>query len=156
MIAEGMAGCHTKKAAAGLRLGIILFIIREAMFFVSFFWAFFHRSLSPRVQIGCMWPPVGIEPINCWGEPLLNTVLLVSSAFFVTWAHHALLARKFRMVCKALRRALGLGVLFMLVQVKEYYERSFSIADGVYGSCFFMLTGLHGFHVFVGGVFLFI
>lgn len=36
----------------GLRMGIILFIVSEVFFFFSFFWAFFHRSLSPSVEIG--------------------------------------------------------------------------------------------------------
>ncbi len=46
-------GCHTKKVQRGLRMGMALFIVSEVMFFFSFFWAFFHASIAPSVEIGC-------------------------------------------------------------------------------------------------------
>jgi len=39
-------GHHTKMVQLGLRYGMILFIVSEVMFFVAFFWAFFHSSFS--------------------------------------------------------------------------------------------------------------
>src|ERR1700761_7923357 len=57
-------GQHTIKVTAGLRLGVVLFIISEAMFFVSFFWAFFHSSLAPSIEIGGVWPPRGLAVLN--------------------------------------------------------------------------------------------
>ena len=72
---------------------MILFIVSEVMFFFAFFWAFFHSSLSPTFDIGGVWPPEGIEVLNPWEVPLLNTVLLLSSGATVTWAHHAIVAR---------------------------------------------------------------
>eukprot|EP00850_Spirogloea_muscicola_P025314 SM002745S10002 [mRNA] locus=s2745:207:1180:+ [translate_table: standard] len=76
----------------GLRYGMILFIISEVMFFLAFFWAFFHSSLAPSVEIGAIWPPKGIEVLDPWGIPFLNTVILLSSGAAVTWAHHSILA----------------------------------------------------------------
>ena len=66
-------GIHSDKVGFGLRWGIILFIISEVFFFVSFFWAFFHRSLSPNIEVGALWPPIGVERFNPFQVPLLNT-----------------------------------------------------------------------------------
>jgi len=57
-------GSHTSKVQQGLTLGFILFVISEVFFFISIGWAFFHSALSPTVELGCMWPPAGIEPLN--------------------------------------------------------------------------------------------
>jgi hypothetical protein len=72
-------GHHTKQVKNGLMIGIILFIISEIFAFLSIFWAFFHSSLSPAIEIGGSWPPVGITPLDAFAIPLLNTFLLLSS-----------------------------------------------------------------------------
>lgn len=81
---------HTLKVQNGLKLGFILFILSEIMFFVSFFWAFFHSSLVPSVAIGCIWPPKGIEPIDPLGLPAWNTLILLLSGVTLTKGHHSL------------------------------------------------------------------
>lgn len=79
-IREGtLQGNHTKKVRKGINIGFILFIVSEVFFFFSIFWAYFHSSLSPSVELGGMWPPMGIEALNLWELPLLNTVILLSS-----------------------------------------------------------------------------
>jgi len=147
-------GRHTRSVQRGLRLGFILFIVSEVMFFFAFFWAFFHSSLSPAVQIGCLWPPEGIVPFNPWGVPLLNTYILLLSGATITATHHYLLKGDAVAVRAYMVYTILLALFFTAVQVSEYRESTFSINDGVYGSTFFMATGFHGFHVLVGTLFI--
>lgn len=72
-------GHHTKEVKNGIMLGVLLFIVSEVFAFLSVFWAFFHSSLSPAIEIGGNWPPVGITPLDPFAIPLLNTFLLLSS-----------------------------------------------------------------------------
>jgi cytochrome c oxidase subunit 3 len=147
-------GHHTSFVQLGLRYGMILFIVSELMFFVAFFWAFFHASLSPTVEIGAVWPPKGIEVLNPWEVPFLNTVILLSSGAAVTWAHHALVAGARNQAIYGLILTVLLALFFTGLQALEYLEAPFTISDGVYGSTFYLATGFHGFHVFIGTVFL--
>lgn len=147
-------GHHTQAVQVGLRWGMILFIVSEVMFFLAFFWAFFHSSLAPTIELGAVWPPKGIQVLNPWEIPFLNTVILLSSGASVTWAHHAILAGFRRQAIISLLVTVFLAAFFTALQVMEYVEAPFTISDGVYGSTFFLATGFHGFHVFVGTVFL--
>nr|UXP34372.1 cytochrome c oxidase subunit III [Cambaroides dauricus] len=147
-------GIHTQVVMSGLRWGMILFIVSEVLFFFSFFWAFFHSSLSPVVEVGSLWPPKGIQPFNPFGIPLLNTTILLSSGATVTWAHHAILSSNHLEALQSLMLTVMLGLYFTSLQAFEYMEASFSIADSVYGSTFFVATGFHGLHVIIGSSFL--
>lgn len=147
-------GLHTQAVQTGLRYGMILFIISEIMFFVAFFWAFFHSSLAPSVEIGAVWPPKGIQVLNPWEIPFLNTVILLSSGAAVTWAHHAILAGNRDQAVSALILTILFAAVFTGFQAYEYIEAPFTISDSVYGSTFYLATGFHGFHVFIGTVFL--
>ena len=82
-------GHHTPVVQLGHRYGMFLFIASEVMFFAAFFWAFFDSSLFPRVD-PAVWPPEGIETFTWYELPLVNTIILVTSSFTVTLAHHAL------------------------------------------------------------------
>nr|AOY40051.1 cytochrome c oxidase subunit 3 [Scolytinae sp. BMNH 1040341] len=147
-------GHHTMKVAKGLQWGMILFIISEIFFFFAFFWAFFHSSLSPTIELGLNWPPKEINPFNPLEIPLLNTLILLTSGLTVTWAHHSLMENNFNQALQGLTLTVFLGLYFSILQGFEYVEAPFSIADSVYGSTFFMTTGLHGLHVIVGSTFL--
>jgi len=149
-------GKHTLRTQAGLKLGIILFIIREICFFLAFFWAFFHNRLSPSVEIGCSWPPIGINTINPLRVPLLNTIILLSSGFTVTWSHHCLLLKKRIKTSITLILTITLGIYFTFLQTIEYIDSTFTIADSIYGSIFFIATGFHGIHVIISTLFLII
>jgi cytochrome c oxidase subunit 3 len=151
---EGSIGFHTLQVRRGLYLGFVLFVVSEVFFFLSFFWAFFHSSLSPTVELGCMWPPVGIELLNPFEVPLLNTVLLLSSGATLTYSHHCLIAGVRKGAIVGLIITIFLAAIFTSLQCYEYYNASFTISDGVYGSTFYMTTGLHGVHVIIGTTFL--
>nr|AXS65244.1 cytochrome c oxidase subunit 3 [Curculionoidea sp. 17 KM-2017] len=149
-------GHHTLKVTNGLRLGMILFITSEVFFFFAFFWAFFHSSLSPNIELGMNWPPKGIFTFNPMEIPLLNTIILLSSGLTITWSHHSLMENNFNQALQSLALTVMLGFYFSILQMYEYIEASFTIADSVYGSTFFMTTGLHGLHVIIGSSFLMI
>jgi len=171
-------GYHTIRVIKGLRCGMILFITSEIMFFLSFFWAFFHSSVNPSVWIGGVWPPIGIQVLNPWHLPLLNTLILLVSGVTVTLAHRAIikpmrksvsnLSLSFRLFQKfgldkistrefvllGLFMTIFYGCLFTVLQKYEYTQTTFSIADSIYGSIFFVATGFHGLHVIIGTIFL--
>lgn len=127
-----------------LRLGMILFIVSEIMFFFAFFWSFFHSSIAPVYNIGGVWPPKAINTVNTYTVPLTNTFLLLTSGATVTWSHHALLVRAKKHALVALMFTLILAVLFTCLQGLEYVNAPFNISDSVYGSCFYIATGFHG------------
>ena len=168
IIIEGLfEGRHTRAVQNGLRVGFVLFIVSEVIFFVSFFWAFFHSSISPSIWIGAVWPPLGIKTLSPWGWPFVNTVILLSSGITVTWAHKVLSTRRSNVKSdpikiwnarlegfKGLLATIFLGVLFTWIQLYEYQNSLFNISDSIYGSVFFLLTGFHGLHVLIGTIFL--
>jgi len=147
-------GFHTQRVQSGLRFGFLLFIISECFFFLSFFWAYLHSSLSPAVELGSTWPPLGILPVQPFTLPFLNTCLLLSSGATITWAHSCLISGSYSTFIFTLSFTILLGITFTVVQLWEYFSCSFSIADSVFGSCFFLATGFHGLHVLVGTLFL--
>nr|YP_003457219.1 cytochrome c oxidase subunit III [Cryptopsaras couesii]BAI77267.1 cytochrome c oxidase subunit III [Cryptopsaras couesii] len=147
-------GHHTPPVQKGLRYGMILFITSEVFFFLGFFWAFYHASLAPTPELGACWPPAGITPLDPFGVPLLNTAVLLASGVTVTWAHHSIMENNRMQALHSLMLTLLLGFYFTFLQAMEYYEAPFTIADGVYGSTFFVATGFHGAHVIIGTCFL--
>ena len=172
IIKEANSGDHTPVVSIGLRYGMILFIASEVMFFVAWFWMFFemalwngHRTLSSIEEVRLAWsawPPHGVETLDAWHLPLLNTVILLLSGTTVTWAHHALVKGDRQATKIGLILTILLGALFTAVQAYEYneilHEQMFFSEDamnsGLYGSSFFMATGFHGFHVLIGTIFL--
>jgi len=156
VIREAKAGYHTKKVQNGILIGFLLFLISEIMLFSSFFWAFFHSSLAPSIELGVQWPPEGINPVNTWAIPLLGSSVLVASGFILTIAHNAFLAGQKYLCLWMTFFTVLFGALFLFLQYNEYLYGEVTIADSVYGSVFYMTTGLHALHVIVGVLFLFI
>nr|YP_010414446.1 cytochrome c oxidase subunit III [Kusala populi]URW11946.1 cytochrome c oxidase subunit III [Kusala populi] len=147
-------GLHTIKVIISMKLGMILFIVSEMLFFTSFFWAFFHSSLSPTMEIGLLWPPKGVLPFNPLNVPMLNTMILLSSGISITWAHNSLINKNYPQMIQSMVLTVMLGFYFSLLQLYEYIESPFCISDSVYGATFFMATGFHGLHVIIGTIFI--
>ncbi len=145
---------HNRVTEIGLRFGMMLFIMSEIMFFVAFFWAFFSSALFPQEAIGYIWPPQTIHTVAPFHLPFLMTMILLLSGCTVTWAHHAILEGKNEEAVKALGITSFLGFFFLCFQIYEYAHAHFGFTDTVYASAFYMATGFHGFHVFVGTIFL--
>jgi cytochrome c oxidase subunit III len=156
VIREAHGGDHTPIVQLHLRYGMILFIASEVMFFVAWFWAFFNAALFPSTAdaIGGVWPPKGMEVLNPFGFPLLNTLILLCSGTTVTWAHHALIHGDRGGLIKGLWLTIGLGLMFTSIQAYEYANAPFEFKQNIYSSTFFMATGFHGAHVIIGTIFL--
>jgi cytochrome c oxidase subunit 3 len=178
-VSESEGGQYGRKIDLSFRWSMSWFIFSEVMFFGAFFtalwWARAHsvpelgsldqqllwpdfKAVWPSVVAGATASPAGIvEPFTTMTPfwlPTINTALLLSSGVTLTIAHHALVAGQRSKTILFMWMTVLLGIVFLFVQGYEYYhayhEMNLTLASGVYGSTFFMLTGFHGFHVFVG------
>ena len=111
-------------------------------------------ALTPTIELGAQWPPLGIEPVNPFELPLLNTVILLSSGATITYAHHSLIQGNRSGALNGLLATVILAIVFTGFQGVEYTVSSFTISDGAFGSCFYFGTGFHGIHVIVGTAFI--
>jgi len=180
-INESMSGLFSKQLGMSYRQGMMWFIGSEVMFFAGFFGALYYARAIAMPWLGgegnnamthlLLWPdfipnwpmettPGGAttEGMQPWGLPLINTILLVSSSFTLTWAHHALIAGNRKKLLAGMFVTVALGVSFLSLQVLEYHEAytemGLTLGSGIYGSTFFMLTGFHGMHVTLGTIML--
>lgn len=159
IIRESRLFLHTSKVKRGLHLGMLLFIVTEAMFFVGMLWAFLNAALMPTVHVGMSWPPVGIVPVKAdtwFARPILNTWLLLASYFSANAAKHAMDLGDHSRCRMNLMVTIGLGILFSYYQYLEYCEAAFTFSDSIFGSTFYLSTGFHGFHVILGFLYLFV
>ena len=175
VVVEAQRGDHTPVVQLHMRYGMILFIASEVMFFVGWFWSFFDFALFPdplaydaaagatralNVLVGDTVTPTGefipqgMEVLDPFSLPLLNTLILLCSGTTVTWAHHALIHGDREGLKQGLWATIALGVLFSAIQAYEYGIAPFSFGGNTYSSAFYMATGFHGFHVLIGTIFL--
>jgi cytochrome c oxidase subunit 3 len=170
VIIEGIKDkSHTSIVRHGLRIGMVLFILSEVMFFFAFFWAFFKAALVPVLVfdgsslfedgikiLDGVWPPRGIATFDPWDLPFINTLILLLSGTTVTWAHYGLLHNDRKSLINGLALTVILGLSFTVLQAYEYHHAAFGFKDGIYSSVFYMATGFHGAHVIIGTLFLLI
>ncbi len=181
MINESMGGKYSTQVGGSYRQGMVWFIGSEVMFFAAFFGALFYlRNLAVPWLGGAdnnamthavlwadfipSWPLVSTPggetttAMPAWGLPLYNTIILVTSSFTLTWAHHALKAGERGKLMVGMLITVALGLIFLFLQAEEYIhaytEMNLKLSSGVYGSTFFMLTGFHGMHVTLGTIML--
>ena len=176
-ISESNSGQNSINVDVSYRWSMSWFIFSEIMFFAAFFSALFYaRSISMPwlgdIESKLLWPtftavwpndgPAGLveqfSTIGPWPIPTINTLLLLSSGVTVTWAHHAIRENNQKHAVWGLAATVFLGAIFLGFQVYEYIhayrDLNLKLTSGVYGSTFFMLTGFHGFHVFLGALML--
>ncbi|WP_417543521.1 cytochrome c oxidase subunit 3 [Marinobacter sp.] len=186
VIKESRSGLYSAQMDRTFRWGMSWFIFSEVMFFAAFFGALFYARVFAVPWLGgegdrgssnmlwegfqATWPlinnpdpeafPAPKSVIGAWGLPLINTILLVSSSFTVTVAHHALKADNRKKLKIWLGATIVLALAFLFLQAEEYVhayqELNLTLQSGIYGSTFFMLTGFHGFHVMLGTLMLII
>ncbi len=176
VIGESEGHRYNKKVDLSFRWSMSWFIFSEVMFFAAFFGALFYIRVQSVPDLGGLgskilwpdysaaWPTVGpyfkepFTPMAAMGIPLLNTIILLSSGFTLTVAHHALKAGHRTGLKLWLAATIALGITFLSLQAYEYihayHELNLKLSTGVYGSTFFMLTGFHGFHVTIGAIML--
>ncbi len=181
VIAESEGGMYNQQVDTSFRMGMIWFIFSEVMFFAVFFGALFYaRMLAVPWLAGegsgagnpilwgnfeGVWPSNGpaelggeFETIPAFGLPLINTLILLTSGLTITLAHHALKKNNRKGLVIWTFVTAALGFLFVYLQATEYieayHELNLKLSTGIYGSTFFMLTGLHGMHVTLGAIML--
>ena len=171
IVVEAERGDHTPVVQLHLRYGMILFIASEVMFFVGWFWSFFDFALFPTAltydeatgattslfgEAGAVsaFIPAGLEVLDPFALPLLNTLILLCSGTTVTWAHHSLIHGDRVGLKQGLWATIALGALFSGIQAYEYAAAPFGFGGNTYSSAFYMATGFHGFHVLIGTIFL--
>ena len=178
-IAESEGGLYSPRIDASFRWSMSWFIFSEVMFFAAFFGALYWARVHTLPMLGdlnhqllwpdfkAIWPSAGggvtaspagiVEPFQTMGPfwlPTINTALLLSSGITLTIAHHALIAGQRAKTIGWMWITILLGAIFLCVQGYEYFhaytDLNLKLSSGIFGSTFFLLTGFHGFHVFVG------
>lgn len=171
VIRESLAGKYSSQVDTSYRWGMVWFIFSEVLFFAGFFGALFYTRIVALPMLAdaqllwpgfaATWPTAGpgaantvLTPVDAWGIPALNTLILLTSGATVTWAHWGLQKGRQLQLKLGLALTIALGIVFISLQIHEYAEATFTIRDGIYGATFYMLTGFHGFHVMLGTVML--
>jgi cytochrome c oxidase subunit 3 len=184
VIKESESGAYNPQVDQSFRLCMMWFIFSEVMFFGAFFGALFYARTFSGPWLGgaggggadvtnavlwqgydYIWPTNGpgsiggkFTQMGWFGLPLINTLLLLSSGFTCTMAHHAIKDDNRKKMVWWLLATVILGFIFVGFQAEEYMhaysELNLKLSSGIYGSTFYMLTGFHGFHVTMGAVML--
>jgi len=136
------------RGTSGPILGMVLFVASEAMFFAALFGVYFSLQAQAKV-----WPPAAI-PIPDLPVPIALTVILVSSSVVLQIGLRTVQRAGARKAMVWLGATIVLGAAFLLLQLYDYSQLGFGVKDGVFGSLFYVMTGLHMAHVIGGVVFL--
>ncbi len=178
-IGESEGGLYSDRIDISFRWSMAWFIFSEVMFFAAFFGALYWARVQALPMLGnldhqVLWPDFkAVWPSNAigvtaspadtvdpfttmgpWPIPTINTAILLSSGMTLTIAHHALIAGQRAKTIGWMWITVALGITFVGFQAYEYmhayHELNLKLSSGIYGSTFYMLTGFHGFHVFIG------
>ena len=178
-VGESESGQYSDRVDVSFRWSMSWFIFSEVMFFAACFGALYWARVHSIPALGSLdnailwpdfkaiWPSAGggitgspantVEPFGVmgpWPIPTINTAILLTSGLTLTIAHHALIAGKRAKTIGWMWITVLLGITFVGFQAYEYihayHELNLKLTSGIFGSTFFLLTGFHGFHVFVG------
>ena len=133
-----------------LKTGFWLFIVSELMFFIGFFWAFFHFAWEPDIQLSTIWPPFNGIQLNSLYIPTINTFFLLLSGVALNWVQYGVLAGSFKNVIFGFIYLFLFAFYFLFSQYSEYVFAFQQLNDSVFGSSMYMLTSFHGLHVLIG------
>ncbi|WP_028454960.1 cytochrome c oxidase subunit 3 [Chitinilyticum litopenaei] len=178
VIRESQQQQYGQQVDWSLRWGMSWFIFSEVMFFAAFFGALFYARSIAIPELGgdtltrqLLWPDsqaawpgnsaptsTSYTPMGALGIPAINTAILLTSGATLTWAHWGLVrGRRLQLIC-GLVATIYLAALFLALQAYEYHhgflDLNLTLASGAYGATFYLLTGFHGLHVFVGTLML--
>lgn len=126
-----------------LAVGIMIWLGSELMFFSGLFAAFFTIRAHDHP-----WPPTGTHLDTI--QAAVFTAILVSSSFTMQTAVFAEERRNRRSARIWVVWTLFLGAAFLANQAYEWATLTTRPTTNAYGSLFFIMTGLHGLHVFLG------
>lgn len=149
-----LMGQTTTKVSRSMTIGFILFMISEVFIFGTLFWAYFHSSISPSIELGSTWPPVGIRTVDNRELPLTNTIILLTTGATMTAAHNKFITRKYEEVVRYITITIILLIVFMVFQGIEYKYAGFTITDSVFGSVFYITTSMHFLHILIATIYL--
>ena len=143
-------GKYNVKIRATLVCGFFLFLISEIMLFAGLFWAYFDRIFNLTEFTDHLSIPIGMERVRLLELPLLGLLVLIVSGFFCNKSYYSLKIGNYYNTIKSSFFSILFGIIFLLIQFTEYVELRYAINDSVFSSLFYMLTGFHGMHVFIG------
>ena len=125
-------------------LGVIVFLIAEAMIFLGLFTAYLtFRAVAPT------WPPAGTPELELL-LPGVNTIILISSSFVIHNADVAVKKNDVKGMQTWFAITAAMGAIFLVGQLYEYFHLEFGLTTNLFASTFYVLTGFHGLHVLFG------
>jgi heme/copper-type cytochrome/quinol oxidase subunit 3 len=128
--------------------GVWTLVLTETAIFVYLLFSYFYLASQANGQ----WP-LGGAPSLTLAAP--NTLILLSSSAALIWAERAGARQGKRpQLLAGLAAAFLLGLIFVIVQLREWHGKAFSMRSGTYGSSYFVVTGFHLAHVIVGLIIL--
>ncbi len=124
-------------------LGLSVFLVSESLMFGGFFVTYlFFRGIAD------VWPPEGTEVELLL--PTINTIILVSSSFVIHLGDAAIKKNDVQGMQKWYKITAFMGAIFLLGQIVEYLTLGYGLTTNIFSNCFYLMTGFHGLHVFVG------
>jgi cytochrome c oxidase subunit III len=135
---------HAHAAHPDLRVfGLITFLISESLLFGGFFVAYLYLRGETAV-----WPPEGTEVELLL--PTINTIILVSSSWVIHLADAAIKKDDLAGMRRWYWLTAMMGTVFLMGQAYEYHTLGYGLTTNIFANCFYVLTGFHGLHVFIG------